>query len=62
MAEEAFQHVLRNVLSLTEKDQLWLAIKEDSYDYITDIATLQDDEINELEYTKDHKSVKVVKK
>ena len=61
-AEEAFLHVLANVLGLTEKDQLWLALKEDGYDSITDIATLQDDEINELEYTKENKSVKVVKK
>ena len=60
--EEAFSHVLKNVLRLTEKDQLWLAIKEDGYNSITDIATLQDDEINELEYTKDGKTVKVVNK
>ena len=61
-SEEAFTHVLKNVLSLTEKDQLWLSFKEDGYDSITDIATLQDDEINELEFTKDDKLVKVVKK
>jgi hypothetical protein len=46
--KEAFNHVLKNVLNLSEKDQLWLAIKEDRYNSITDIATLQDDEINEL--------------
>ena len=61
-SEETFIHVLKNVLRLAEKDQLWLAIKEDGYDSITDIVTLQDDEINELEYTKDGKAVKVVKK
>ena len=59
--EESFVHVLKNVLRLSKKDQLWLAINEDGYDSITDIATLQDDEINELEYTKDGKSVQVVK-
>ena len=61
-SEEAFTHVLKNVLSLTEKDQLWLSFKEDGYDSITDIATLQDDEIHELQFTKEDKSVKVVKK
>ena len=61
-SEEAFTHVLKNVLSLTEKDQLWLSFKEDGYDSITDIATLPDDEIHELQFTKEDKSVKVVKK
>ena len=61
--EEAFIHVLTNVLRLSENDQLWLAIEEDGYNSIIDIATLQDDEINELEYTDaTGETVKVVKK
>ena len=61
-SKEAFIHVLKNVLSLTKKDQLWLSFKKDSYDSITDIATLQDDEINELDFTKEDKYFKVIKK
>ena len=61
---KVFIHVLTNVLRLTENDQLWLAIEEDGYNSIIDIATLQDDEINELEYTDatSGETVKVVKK
>ena len=62
MSEEAFKHFMKNVLSLAETDQLWPAIKEDGYDSITDIVTLQDDEINELLFTKDGKAIRVVKK
>ena len=61
-AEEAFSHVLSKVLGLSKTDPLWQALQADGYDSITDIATLQDDEINDLEYQEDGKTVKVVKK
>ena len=53
---------MKNVLSLAKTDQLCLAIQEDGYNSITDIATLQGDKIHELSLTKDGKAVKVVKK
>ena len=62
--EEAFTHVLKNVLRLLENDHLWRAIKEGGHNSITDVATLQADEINELEYINvtSGKAVKIVKK
>ena len=50
------------MLGLSKTDPLWQALQADGYDFITDIATLHDDEINYLDYEEDGKTVKAFKK
>ena len=61
-AQDAFVYVLDNVLGLKKEDILWKALTADGYDSITDIATLQDTEINDLQYEEGGKVIKVIKK
>jgi hypothetical protein len=61
-AQDAFKYVIEDVLGIKKEDTLWKALDADGYDSITDIATLQDNEINELEYEEGDKVIKVIKK
>ena len=59
---EIFRHVLINVLDIKETDQLWVALSENGYDSITDIATITEDEIEKLTFEESGKSRRVLKK
>ena len=47
---EAFQHVMENVLEVTESDNLWMALKREKYTSIRHIAAMTIQDIDELSY------------
>jgi hypothetical protein len=58
--EEAFQHILKNLLNLTPESQLWRALASEDYTSVIDIITMTNEEIDDLTYENvDIKSVSV---
>jgi hypothetical protein len=58
--EEAFQHILKNLLNLTPESPLWRAHASEDYTSVIDIITMTNEEIDDLTYENDDmKSVSV---
>ncbi|GFH49207.1 predicted protein [Chaetoceros tenuissimus] len=59
---QALEHVIFKVLRLFDDSPLVLSLHQDGYDCISDIATMTDKEIDDLEYIQDDISFRVIKK